>query len=363
MKLLFIMGTRPEAIKMAPVILEASKRGFDCWKVSTGQHGTIVEEILKEFDLEGVRNINTTPYVKKPLSFIAAKVLEDLHKGIFSPPDICFVQGDTISTFMGALWAFYNKVPIAHVEAGLRSWDNDSPYPEEGNRKLISQIASYNFCPTSIDLSNLLEENIPKDRCHITGNTVIDAVDMIVDKDYQFKDAKLRDLFRRKKFIPIVMTMHRRENWEILPDILKAVRKFIDQYICVKIVMPVHPNPAIQKIARKELSGSSNVYLVDPLGYSEFINLMARSTFVVTDSGGIQEEAAYIGKPVLVVRRETERVQGVTEGVAKLVGVNPARIVTAIRNQLFQTGDFTEPSEIYGDGTAAVKILDIISGE
>lgn len=369
MNLLFILGTRPEAIKLAPVILEAGKRMINCSITSTGQHsdgeGTdIVEDILMEFGIRGDSLCRGIDRGDGSLGDTMAGMLDGLYRVQFDDETICFVQGDTASTVVGALWAFSKRIPVAHVEAGLRSGNKFSPYPEEVNRKLVAQIADYHFCPTEDNVINLMKEGVPKTTCHVTGNTVIDALKVVIDSNHRFKDDSINELFYNNKYRVVVMTMHRRENWGLLEDIFSSIKDVVSEYEDVKVVFPVHPNPFIQKLAHNCLRNSQNIMLVNPMGYVDFANLMARSYLLVTDSGGIQEEASYLNKFVLVVRRETERREGVTAGISKIVGVRPTDISNELHKKLsedLRQMPFGDYNSIYGSGDAAKKIIDIIT--
>ena len=366
MNLMFIMGTRPEAIKLAPVIIEARLRGIHCQLVETGQHDYIVEQTLEEFGIEGITNVNKTSFGGSSLPYAVGHMLKELSDafdfGTIQLPDKCIVQGDTSSTLVGALWAFYNKIPVAHVEAGLRSGSMYSPFPEEINRKLVSNLSAYHFCPTVDNFIALSKEGISKLSCYLVGNTIIDAIGMVLDSSHQFKDDRISKVVREN--IVITMTMHRRENWDLMEDIFNAIDEAVKIYDDVKIVFPVNLNPYIMDKANKVFSESKNVLLLDPMSYPDFANLLARSHFILTDSGGIQEEASYVGKEVLVVRRETERMEGVVAGVSTMVGVNPEHIKKSIRDKLFKQQLHTPTDRcLYGDGDASERIVNILCDE
>ena len=367
MNLMFVMGTRPEAIKLAPVILEARNKGINCQLVETGQHDYIVEQTLEEFGIEGITNINKTSCGNQTLSYSVGHMLEELSDalsfGSIHLPDVCIVQGDTSSTLVGALWAFYNKVPVAHVEAGLRSGNMYSPFPEEINRKLVSRIATYNFCPTSDNLIALFNEGVSKTSCYLVGNTIIDAIDMVLDPNHQFKDDRVNKLLKRNKVI--TMTMHRRENWELMEDIFTSINEVVHDYEDVKVIFPVNLNPYIMDKAHKIFGENNNVLLLNPLSYPDFANLISRSYFLVTDSGGIQEEACYVGKKTLVLRRETERREGVLAGVCSMVGVSPKDIKNTIRKSLFEDCSLKafKSKDVYGDGHASERIIGILNSK
>lgn len=365
--LLFILGTRPEAIKLAPVILEARKNGIHCQVLSTGQHGEHVEQMLSLFGIEINVDLQILTYCEKELEVIFTRILEDLSYSYgvreFTTPDLCFVQGDTTSALVGALWAFYNKIPIAHIEAGLRSHYKYSPFPEEMHRRVITQLADYHFCPTGNTGKQLFKESIFGE-IHIVGNTVIDALHLVLNSDYQFKTTALQELDFKNNAV-IVMTLHRRENWGIAEEIFRAIDKFVKDFEDIKIVLPVHMNK-VGEIAKKVFSHNKNVILVDPLPYDEFINLLARSIFIVTDSGGIQEEAPSLRKPVLVIRRETERTEGIADGVSSLIGINPATIRNKMKDLLFNEVAYYNMVDAnygkYGYGDSAQKIIRLLKG-
>lgn len=369
MKLLCIAGTRPEAIKLSPIITEAKKRGVMAYVLSTGQHGDVAKETFASFGHEVHFNVNTLNYGGYSINKLIARILYDIEAGKYhlNKPDICFVQGDTASTLAGALWAFNHQIRVAHVEAGLRSGDRVSPFPEEMNRRMVSQLANYHFCPTQGAKDNLLKEGIEYLDCFVVGNTVVDAIHSIVDSmpTYQFKNHTIRDI-AIKNSDKILFTMHRRENIPYLEDILIMFSKLTMQYPeSFDVVFPVHPNPEIVEIVRRvhgNFSGfGERVHYVEPLNYTDMINFMHKCRFVVTDSGGIQEEAPYLGKPVIVARKETERVEGVDHRVAVMGGVNPETIKDYTKKLLFDYDFYMNmvdyDFDLYGRGKAAEKII------
>ena len=362
---LFILGTRPEAIKLAPIIIEARRRGIHCQIVSTGQHGQVVQDMLAIFDIETHADLGALKNEPQDPGTILARIMYNLDcsysMGEFTNADACFVQGDTTSTLAGALWAFYRKIPVAYVESGLRSGAKRSPFPEEMHRRMVAQIADYHFCPTKESADNLVKEGI-RSNIFVVGNTVIDSMYMVLDKNYSFRP-ELQKLVDSRKDEFIIMTIHRRENWGIAEDIFNAVANFMDMFETFKLVIPIHMN-SMGEVAKKVFEGKKNVILVDPLPYDEFVNLIARSLFVVTDSGGIQEEAPYLTKPVLVVRRNTERTEALHAGVSTLVGVNPATIVNEMRTLLFDDVHYYNMVDSnyhkYGYGDSARKIINAL---
>lgn len=371
MKLLFIVGTRPEAIKLAPVILKAKERDLDVEVIMTGQHIDLVIEVFEVFGIENYRMFSNNPANVDNLSTLTTKVISNIawwmngHIGVLESTkiaDVVVVQGDTVSTFVGALLGFYHNIPVAHVEAGLRSGNTDHPFPEEMFRRLTAQIASYHFCPIETNKQNLFYENIDPKICYVVGNTVIDALNMVVEPIYQFRYEKIRKVMQNSKRNPIVMTIHRRESWDMLEHIFGGVKDAVKD-TDVDVIFPVHPNPIVKSKAEKVFNDVENVHLLPPIDYLEFINLLARSSFVVTDSGGVQEEAPYLGKPVMVVRRETERPEIIKEGFGELVNVLPYKIKDKIKELLYKD-DIVFPEKkhkyVYGEGDASKKILDIL---
>ena len=307
LRVLSVFGTRPEAIKMAPLVQElASRPDIASLCCVTAQHRQMLDSVLQVFDLQPDRDLDImTP--RQTLSTITSKCLLGMDAVIDElRPDVILVHGDTSTTFAGALSAFYHQVPVGHVEAGLRTYDKYSPFPEEMNRKLVSAIADLYFCPTVHNRDNLLREGITKE-LFVTGNTVIDALRTTVRKDYRFSTEELNRLpYTRKKVL--LVTCHRRENYgEPMRQILLALRQIAEENDDVELVYPVHLSPVVREAVDKYLRGAPRVHLIDPLPADEMHNLMARCYLVLTDSGGLQEEAPALGKPVLVLRRETER--------------------------------------------------------
>lgn len=358
-KVLLVFGTRPEAIKMAPLIkaLSADSR-FEPVVCVSAQHREMLDQVLEithikpDFDLDIMKK-------SQSLSYIVSNVLQAVEDVIKEcEPDIVLVHGDTATTFAASLAAFYNHVPVGHVEAGLRSFDINSPFPEEANRVLTSRIASIHFAPTVSNRQNLIDENITKD-IYVTGNTVIDELKLTVRDDYIFKNEKLRKLDFNKKII--FMTAHRRENLgKPLENICSAVKKLAENFSDITVIYAVHLNPAVQKTARAILSDIPNVLLLEPLDFDETHNLMARSYLVLTDSGGLQEEAPALGKPVLVLRTETERPEAVKAGTVKIAGVDKDVIYNMAAELLENENEYKKMAHAanpYGDGKACERIL------
>lgn len=366
MKVMSVFGTRPEAIKMAPLVkkLEAAE-DFESVLCVTAQHREMLDQVLELFELTPDYDLN----IMKPnqtLSMITAGVLTGIEAVLEKEkPDIVLVHGDTSTTFSTALAAFYQKIPVGHVEAGLRTYDMYSPFPEEVNRVLTGHLASVHFAPTVRNRDNLLKEGVAGDNIYITGNTVVDALLEVAEKPYEFENDVLKDMdFENKRVI--LVTCHRRENLgEYMVNIFSAIRDISMEFDDVEVVYPVHLNPKVRELAESILSGCENVHLIEPLSYQPFVNLMAKSYFVITDSGGMQEEAPSLGKPVLVVRRETERPEAVAAGTVKLAGVERGAIADMARELLTDPQEYAmmaKASNPYGDGTACDKILEALRG-
>ena len=365
MKVLFVFGTRPEGIKMAPIIKEIQKRkNLECYTCVTGQHREMLDQVLEIFDIEPDYDLNIFKKGQS-LTDVTTKTLLGL-EGILDElkPDILLVQGDTTTVFAAALAAFYKKIKIGHVEAGLRSGNLYSPYPEEANRKLTGVISNYHFAPTESNMQNLIREGYDEKNIFITGNTVIDALKYSVREDFVFDDEILNDIDYNRDVV--LLTAHRRENWgKPMEDIFKAIRRVVLEKENLEIVFPRHLNPIVREAAEKYFADLDRVHLIEPLSYLPFSNLMARVKFVVTDSGGVQEEAPALGKPVLVLRNETERMEGVEAKTAKLVGTKEQDVYESIVALLEDKDLYDEMARAvnpYGDGHAAEKIVDLLEG-
>lgn len=363
-KVMTVFGTRPEGIKMAPIIkVMESRPEIENTICITAQHREMLDQVLELFKIEPDYDLN----IFKPgqsLTEITMRALEGLERVIREvKPHILLVQGDTSTVFAGALAAFYQKVKVGHVEAGLRSGNLYSPYPEEANRKLTGVLAHFHFAPTEINRLNLLKEGYPEERIFITGNTVIDALKFAVKKDYKFHLPLLNDIDYKNKRI-ILVTSHRRENiGKPMENIFSAINDIALKYADVEVVFPIHLNPKVREIAYRVFKGNDKVHLIEPLDYEPFTNLMAKSHLVVTDSGGLQEEAPSLGKPVLVVREETERPEGIEAGTAKLVGTEYDNIFKEIDILLSNQEEYSKMANAvnpYGDGKASERIVDII---
>ena len=363
-KVITIFGTRPEAIKMAPLVKELEKRSEIESKVCvTAQHREMLDQVLEYFDIKPDYDLNIMKS-KQTLTGITSRVLEGLEE-VFKEekPDMILVHGDTTTTFAGGLAAFYQQIRVGHVEAGLRTFDKYFPFPEEMNRKLTGAIADLHFAPTKGSKANLLREGINPDDIYITGNTVIDAMMHTVKEEYVFDNDELNKIdFNNKKVIMI--TAHRRENWgEGIENICTALNRIVEENQDVELVYLVHLNPIVKDVVFDRLGGNDRIHLLSPLDTKETHNLMNKSFMVMTDSGGLQEEAPHLGKPVLVLRDVTERPEAVEYGTVKLVGTDIEKIVSEA-NVLLQNSDAYEKMSKsvnpYGDGKASERIADAI---
>ena len=362
-RVMSIFGTRPEAIKMAPLVQELSRReGVESLCCVTAQHREMLDSVLNIFKITPDFDLN----IMEPgqtLSTITTKCLLGL-EGVFRQvrPDLVLVHGDTSTTFAGALAAFYQQIAIGHVEAGLRTGDKYSPFPEEMNRLLVSGIADMHFCPTAGNRENLLREG-RRENLFITGNTVIDALETTVREDYRFATEELNRLPYGEKKI-LLVTCHRRENYgQPMENIMSALAEIARTHGDVELVYPVHLSPVVREAVDQYLRGAPRVHLIDPLPAGEMHNLMARCCLVLTDSGGLQEEAPALGKPVLVMRRETERPEAVAAGTVRLIGNRQQSVYDGIRLLLTDDTVYSQMAHAanpYGDGKAAQYIRDIL---
>ena len=359
LKVMSIFGTRPEAIKMAPVILELRKfPEVESLVAVTAQHREMLDQVLKLFDIRPDFDLNIMTE-GQTLFDITSRALLGLDKVLTEvKPDVILVHGDTTTTFAGALAAFYHQIEVGHVEAGLRTRNKFSPYPEEMNRRLTGSLADLNFAPTATAKENLLRENVDAEKIFVTGNTVIDALYKTVRADFKFT-GELAWLDFNKKII--LVTTHRRENLgEPLRQVYKALKSLIEEFPDVEIIFPVHKNPRVREVVNEELGSLERVFLTDPLDYEPFANLMNRATLIMTDSGGLQEEAPALGKPVLVLRDTTERPEALTAGTVKLVGTNREKVYGAAKILLTDAAAYKQMAEAvspYGDGHAAKRIV------
>ncbi len=363
-KVMTIFGTRPEAIKMAPLVKELEKNErIQSIVCVTAQHREMLDQVLDIFNIKPDYDLNVMKQ-RQTLTGITARVLEGLDK-IFKvvKPDIVLVHGDTTTTFAASMAAFYNKIKVGHVEAGLRTFDKHSPYPEEMNRQLTGRIADMHFAPTSTNENNLLNENVNNEIIYITGNTVIDALQTTVKTDYKFEEKRLRTLdFADQKII--LVTAHRRENLgKPLENICIALKELVSCYKDVELVYPVHLNPAVRETVFEILGNQERIHLIDPVNVQELHNLMDRCYMVLTDSGGLQEEAPSLGKPVLVLRTETERPEAVEAGTVKVAGVEKEDIIKLGSQLIEDKGEYNKMAKAvnpYGDGHASERIVEVI---
>jgi len=363
LRIMSVFGTRPEAIKMCPLVQElASRPEIESLCCVTAQHRQMLDSVLEVFQLKPDYDLDImTP--RQTLSTITSKCLLGMEEAIAElKPDMILVHGDTSTTFAGALSAFYHQVKVGHVEAGLRTYDKYSPFPEEMNRKMVSAIADLYFCPTVNNRENLMKEGITEG-LFVTGNTVIDALKTTVKEDYTFATEELNRLPYQEKKI-ILVTCHRRENYgEPMKNIMLALRQIAEENEDVELVYPVHLSPVVQEAVDQYLRGAPRVHLIAPLSADEMHNLMARCYMVMTDSGGLQEEAPALGKPVLVLRKETERPEAVEAGTVKLAGVVQDDIVTMGTRLIRDKEAYARMAHAvnpYGDGNACKRIADAI---
>lgn len=364
-KVMTIFGTRPEAIKMAPLVkeLEAHSDAIESIVCVTAQHRQMLDQVLEIFDIKPDYDLNIMKE-RQTLVGIVTRALEGLDEVMKEVrPDIVLVHGDTSTTFVGSLAAFYNQIAVGHVEAGLRTYDKYSPFPEEINRRITGVIADMHFAPTERNRKNLLKENTDDSTIYITGNTVIDALKTTVREDYTFKDETLKNMPWDTKKV-IVMTAHRRENLgEPLRNICMAVRELVEEFADVEVVYPMHMNPAVREVAKEILGDLEQVKLIEPVNADELHNAIKRGYLVLTDSGGLQEEAPSLGKPVLVLRNETERPEAVDAGTVKIAGVKKEDIVSMARELLTDEAAYAKMAKAvnpYGDGFASQRIVEAI---
>ena len=362
LKVMVVFGTRPEAIKMAPLVLELQKHS-DCIEtitVVTAQHRQMLDQVLETFRIQPNYDLDIMGKNQSLLD-ITAKILQKFDPIVKKElPDMILVHGDTTTTFVASLVAFYNQVRIGHVEAGLRTFDKYSPFPEEMNRQMTDNLADLYFAPTTDSKENLLKENHPESAIIITGNTAIDALKLTVQSDYYHEVLERLDPLKKL----VLVTMHRRENQgQPMRDVFAALREMVDVHSELEVVYPVHLSPAVQEVAKDILSDHERIHLIEPLDVLDFHNLASRSYFIMTDSGGVQEEAPSLGKPVLVLRDATERPEGVRAGTLKLVGTDPNRVkeaMTALLTDEKLYKDMSQAPNPYGDGKASERIVQAI---
>lgn len=362
-KIMLVFGTRPEAIKMCPLVNELKTRNDLVTKVCvTGQHRQMLDRVLDTFkvrpdyDLSIMKNSQT-------LFDITTNILRKIKDVLIKEmPDVVLVHGDTSTTFVTALACYYLQIPVGHVEAGLRTYNIYSPYPEEFNRQAVGIIAKYNFTPTEMSKQNLLNEGKKPESIYVTGNTAIDALKTTVKDNYNHPELEWAKNSRL-----ILLTAHRRENLgEPMHNMFRAIRRIVDETSDVKVIYPIHMNPVVRKAANEELSDDERIHIIEPLDVVDFHNFIARSYLILTDSGGIQEEAPSLGKPVLVMRDTTERPEGIKAGTLKLVGINEENIYKEISQLLNNDTEYKKMSKAanpYGDGFACKRIADILCSD
>ena len=359
-KVMLVFGTRPEAIKMCPLVNELKgRKNIETLVCVTGQHRQMLNQVLEAFNVVPDYDLSVMKD-KQTLFDITISILDKI-KAVLEEvkPDVVLVHGDTSTTFVTALACFYMQIPVGHVEAGLRTYNVYSPYPEEFNRQAVGIVAKYNFSPTKLSAQNLINEGKNSDSIYITGNTAIDALKTTVKEDYTHpelewaKDSKL-----------IVITAHRRENLgEPMKSMFRAIRRIMDEHSDVKAIYPIHMNPLVREAANEELAGCDRIHIIEPLEVLDFHNFLSRSYMILTDSGGIQEEAPSLGKPVLVMRDTTERPEGIEAGTLRLVGTSEENIYNNFKELLEDTDAYNKMSTAsnpYGDGFASKRIADIL---
>ena len=361
-KVMTVFGTRPEAIKMAPLVLKLKKDDrFEEITVVSAQHREMLDQVLDIFKIKPDYDFNIM-HKNQTLEDITSKVMLDMAKVIKKEqPDIVLVHGDTTTSFAAGLATFYEQTKLGHVEAGLRTWNKYSPFPEEMNRQMTDDLTDLYFAPTELSKQNLIKENHPADNIYVTGNTAIDALEQTVKEDYHHD--VLDEINPDSKIV--LVTMHRRENQgEPMRRVFKVIKQVVDSHKDVEIIYPVHLSPRVQKVAKEVLSDDPRIHLIKPLDVVDFHNLAKKSYFIMTDSGGVQEEAPSLGKPVLVLRDTTERPEGVAAGTLKLVGTEVDKVRAEMIRLLEDEKAYTEMANAknpYGDGKAADRIMDAIA--
>lgn len=359
-KVMTVFGTRPEAIKMAPLVKELKSRNeIECIVCVTAQHRQMLDQVLEVFEIKPDYDLDIMQQ-GQTLSDITSRALIGLEQVIKeTKPNIVLVHGDTTTTFAGALAAFYNQVDIGHVEAGLRTWDKYSPYPEEMNRQMVGVMADMHFAPTKTSKQSLINEGKKEENIYVTGNTAIDALATTIKKDY---NNPIFEWLGNDKLI--LLTAHRRENLgEPMRHMFRAIKRIVDEFEGVKVIYPVHLNPKVREVADEILSNDEKIKLIEPLEVIDFHNFINRAYIILTDSGGIQEEAPGLGKPVLVLRNTTERPEGIEAGTLKLAGTDEEKIYKLTKELLSDKKVYEQMSQAtnpYGDGTASKKITDAI---
>lgn len=359
-KIILVFGTRPEAIKMCPLVNELKKRNNIITKVCvTGQHRQMLDQVLDAFNVVPDYDLSIMKE-KQTLFDITTNILNSIREVLeYEKPDVVLVHGDTSTTFVTALACFYLQIPVGHVEAGLRTYNIYSPYPEEFNRQAVGIVAKYNFSPTELSKNNLLREGKDPESIYVTGNTAIDALKTTVRDDYVHPELEWAKNSRL-----IMLTAHRRENLGLpMHNMFRAIRRIVDETPDVKVIYPIHMNPVVRKAADEELGNDNRIHIIEPLDVLDFHNFLSRSYLILTDSGGIQEEAPSLGKPVLVMRDTTERPEGIKAGTLKLVGTDEDVIYKEFKKLLTDKAEYDKMSKAsnpYGDGFACKRIADIL---
>lgn len=359
-KVMLVFGTRPEAIKMCPLVNELkSRKNIETIVCVTGQHRQMLDQVLAAFNVEPDYDLSIMKD-KQTLFDVTINILDRIRNVLEEvKPDVVLVHGDTSTTFVTALACFYMQIPVGHVEAGLRTYNIWSPYPEEFNRQAVSIISKYNFAPTELSRDNLIKEGKAEDSIYITGNTAIDALKTTVREDYTHPELEWAEGSRL-----IILTAHRRENLgEPMHQMFRAIRRIVDEHPDVKAIYPIHMNPVVRAAADEELGDCDRIRIIEPLEVLDFHNFLARSYMILTDSGGIQEEAPSLGKPVLVLRDTTERPEGVDAGTLKLVGTDEETIYNEFKKLITDKDEYdamSHASNPYGDGLASKRIADIL---
>lgn len=362
-KVMLVFGTRPEAIKMCPLVNELkSRKGIETLVCVTGQHRQMLDQVLRAFDVKPNYDLAIMKE-RQTLFDVTTGILEKIKVVLErEKPEVVLVHGDTSTTFVTALACFYLQIPLGHVEAGLRTYDIYSPYPEEFNRQAVSIIAKYNFAPTELSKNNLLKEGRKAERVFVTGNTAIDALKTTVRKDYEHEELQWASDSRL-----IMITAHRRENLgKPMQNMFRAIRRVCDEHEDIKAIYPIHMNPVVRETADAILGNDDRIHIIEPLDVLDFHNFLDRSYLILTDSGGIQEEAPSLGKPVLVMRDTTERPEGIAAGTLKLVGTKEQTIYDNFKMLLENEAEYhrmSKASNPYGDGFASCRIADILEGK
>ena len=364
MKILLIFGTRPEGIKFAPIIQELQETEIETVLVNTGQHKEMLEEVENLFKISSNYNLG----LMKPnqsLEELTSEMVREIGKVLDKEkPDLVLVLGDTATTFSGAYTSFLQRIPVGHIEAGLRTEHISSPFPEEMFRRLVTKISDFHFAPTEVNKKNLLAEGVPAENIFITGNSVIDALYIITSRPFNFPE-NLQKIYSKDKRV-ILVTTHRRENFHKLKGIYEAINSLVEEFDDIEVVFPVHPNPNVRKLVQEHFpsnSKSSSIHLIEPLSYECFVHAMKNSYLIITDSGGIQEEAPALDIPVLVIRDSTERIEGLQSGTLKLVGTEKESLLLEARKLLKIPEEYMAMSQAknpYGDGTTSKQIVSVL---